>query len=252
LEARPAADALTRRTLFLHKLITLLLCATRTTVAPRWPGRRPARPSPATRNRDDAVRPGIPNRRARGQQCGHDRRASCPGVYDIVGLYFNPPAVAVVLSVDGQSQAQALARSQPAFPMMPGMPENAPTTTSGTVRPACSRRSAPPTARSSPACTDAIAASSFTKFLTKIDNTGPCRPRHPPDLRQLRNAQDANGTGVADQTPRFHVHFTPTSSSWISQVERFFAYVAADLLTAGCGGDVNKLAAVADCTRAAA
>jgi hypothetical protein len=44
-------------------------------------------------------------------------------VYDIVGLYLNPPEAAVVLSVDGKSQVQALARSQPALPMMPGMPE---------------------------------------------------------------------------------------------------------------------------------
>ena len=44
-------------------------------------------------------------------------------VYDIVGLYLNPPEMAVVLSVDEKSQVQALARSQPAFPMMPGMCE---------------------------------------------------------------------------------------------------------------------------------
>ena len=44
-------------------------------------------------------------------------------VYDIVGLYLDPPEAAVVLCVDEKSQIQALARSQPAFPMMPGMPE---------------------------------------------------------------------------------------------------------------------------------
>src|ERR1039457_3069737 len=44
-------------------------------------------------------------------------------VYDVVGLYLNPPEAAVVLCVDEKSQVQALARSQPAFPMMPGMPE---------------------------------------------------------------------------------------------------------------------------------
>ena len=44
-------------------------------------------------------------------------------VYDVIGLYLNPPEAAVVLSVDEKSQVQALARSQPAFPMMPGMPE---------------------------------------------------------------------------------------------------------------------------------
>ena len=44
-------------------------------------------------------------------------------VYDVIGLYLNPPEAAVVLCVDEKSQVQALARSQPAFPMMPGMPE---------------------------------------------------------------------------------------------------------------------------------
>ena len=44
-------------------------------------------------------------------------------VYDVVGLYFNPPQAAVVLSVDEKSQIQALDRSQPVLPMMPGMPE---------------------------------------------------------------------------------------------------------------------------------
>ena len=44
-------------------------------------------------------------------------------VYDIVGLYLNPPEVAGVYRVDEKSEVQALARSQPAFPMMPGMPE---------------------------------------------------------------------------------------------------------------------------------
>lgn len=44
-------------------------------------------------------------------------------LYDVVGLYLNPPEAAVVLCVDEKSQVQALARSQPAFPMMPGMPE---------------------------------------------------------------------------------------------------------------------------------
>jgi hypothetical protein len=47
-------------------------------------------------------------------------------VYDVVGLYLNPPEHAVVLSMDEKSQVQALARSQPAFPMMPGMPESGP------------------------------------------------------------------------------------------------------------------------------
>lgn len=60
-------------------------------------------------------------------------------IYDVVGLYLNPPESAVVLSVDEKSQVQALARSQPAFPMMPGMPEKRTTTTSSMEPRPCSR-----------------------------------------------------------------------------------------------------------------
>ncbi|WP_245007892.1 hypothetical protein [Nocardia nova] len=67
-------------------------------------------------------------------------------VVDIVGLYHNPPARADVLCVDEKSQMQALDRSQPVLPMMPGMPERRTTTTLGTARPACSRRSTSPMA----------------------------------------------------------------------------------------------------------
>lgn len=62
-------------------------------------------------------------------------------VRDIVGLYLSPPERAVVLCVDEKSQVQALDRSQPLLPMRPARPNGAPTTTSGTERHRCSRRS---------------------------------------------------------------------------------------------------------------
>ena len=74
-------------------------------------------------------------------------------VVDVVGLYHHPPEAAVVLCVDEKSGMQALDRSQPVLPMMPGMPKRRPTTTSGTAPPACSPRSTSPTAASSPNCT---------------------------------------------------------------------------------------------------
>ena len=151
-------------------------------------------------------------------------------VYDIVGLYLNPPEAAIVLSVDEKSQVQALARSQPAFPMMPGMPETRTHdyvrhgTTSlfaafniadGTVISSLHRRHR---------------AVEFKKFLAKIDNEVPA------DL-QVHLICDNYGTHKhptvnkwLEAHPRFHMHFTPTYSSWINQVERFFAYVTADLL----------------------
>lgn len=151
-------------------------------------------------------------------------------VYDIVGLYLNPPEAAVVFCVDEKSQIQALARSQPAFPMMPGMPEKRTHdymrhgTTSlfaafniadGTVISSIHRRHR---------------TIEFKKFLNKINT-------HVPAELAVHIVCDNYGTHKTpaiktwlETHPRFHMHFTPTYSSWINQVERFFAYVTADLL----------------------
>src|SRR5215218_519789 len=151
-------------------------------------------------------------------------------VFDVVGLYLPPPEGAVVLSVDEKSQVQALARSQPAFPMMPGMPERrthdyvrhgttslfaAFNTADGTVISSLHRRHR---------------AVEFRKFLTKID-------AQVPEHLEVHLVCDNYGTHKTptvtawlQRHPRFHMHFTPTYSSWINQVERFFAYVTTDLL----------------------
>ena len=151
-------------------------------------------------------------------------------VYDVVGLYLNPPESAVVLSVDEKSQVQALARSQPAFPMMPGMPEKrahdyvrhgtttlfaALNTADGSVISSLHRRHR---------------AAEFRKFLAKIDSQVPdgldvhliCDNYQTHKTPAVRNWLQAH--------PRFHVHFTPTYSSWLNQVERFFGFVTEDLL----------------------
>lgn len=151
-------------------------------------------------------------------------------VYDVVGLYINPPEAAVVLSVDEKSQVQALARSQPAFPMMPGMPEKrthdylrhgttslfaAFNTADGTVISSLHRRHR---------------AVEFKKFLAKIDS-------QVPEHLDVHLICDNYGTHKSpairrwlDNHPRFHMHHTPTYSSWINQVERWFAYLTSDLL----------------------
>ena len=151
-------------------------------------------------------------------------------VYDVVGLYLNPPEAAVVLCVDEKSQVQALARSQPAFPMMPGMPEKrthdyvrhgttslfaAFNTADGTVISAMHRRHR---------------TIEFKKFLTKIDS-------QVPEQLDVHLVCDNYGTHKSpaivrwlEQHPRFHMHYTPTYSSWINQVERWFAYLTDDLL----------------------
>ena len=151
-------------------------------------------------------------------------------VFDVIGLYLNPPEGAVVLCVDEKSQVQALARSQPAFPMMPGMPEKrthdyvrhgvtnlfaAFNTADGTVISALHRRHR---------------TIEFKKFLTKIDAEVPA------DL-DVHLVCDNYGTHKSPAIkkwltahPRFHLHHTPTYSSWLNQVERWFGYLTEDLL----------------------
>jgi transposase len=164
-------------------------------------------------------------------------------VYDVIGLYINPPEAAVVLCVDEKSQVQALSRSQPAFPMMPGMPEKrthdyvrhgttslfaAFNTADGTVISSLHRRHR---------------ATEFRKFLNKID-------AEVPDHLEVHLICDNYGTHKTptittwlERHPRFHMHFTPTYSSWINQVERFFAYVTADLLQRSDHRNVQTLEA---------
>jgi len=162
-------------------------------------------------------------------------------MFDVVGLYLNPPEAAVVLCVDEKSQVQALARSQPAFPMMPGMPEKrthdyvrhgttslfaAFNTADGTVISSMHRRHR---------------TVEFRKFLTKID------AEIPADL-DVHLVCDNYGTRKSPAIvkwlqahPRFHVHYTPTYSSWLNQVERWFAYLTEDLLRRGDHRSVQAL-----------
>jgi transposase len=151
-------------------------------------------------------------------------------LYDVVGLYLNPPEAAVVLCVDEKSQVQALQRSQPAFPMMPGMPERRThdyvrhgTTTlfaalnvaDGTVISSLHRRHR---------------ATEFKKFLVKIEDQVPAELAiHLICDNYGTHKHPIIKTWLADH-PRVHLHFTPTYSSWLNLVERFFGYVTADLL----------------------
>src|SRR4051794_26778975 len=151
-------------------------------------------------------------------------------VFDVVGLYLNPPEGAVVLSVDEKSQAQPLPRSQPAFPMIPGMPERASHdyvrhgTTSlfaafnpadGTVISSMHRRHR---------------TIEFKKFLAKLDAEIPTHL----DVHLIVDNYGTHKTPAIKNClarhPRFQMHYTPTYSSWINQIERWFAYLTQDLL----------------------
>ena len=149
----------------------------------------------------------------------------------------------MVLCVDEKSQIQALDRSQPVLPMMPGMPERrthdydrngitslfaAFNIADGTVISELHRQHR---------------ATEFKKFLTTIDKTVPAGAGRPPDLRQLRHPQDPGDQGLAGQHPRFHMHFTPTGSSWINQVERWFGFLTDQMIRRGVHKSVQALEA---------
>jgi len=146
-------------------------------------------------------------------------------VRDVVGLYLNPPDKALVLSVDEKSQIQALDRTQPMLPLRPGIPERqthdyqrhgtstlfaALNVLDGTVLGHCASRHR---------------HQEFLHFLSKLDSTIPKR-------RAVHLILDNYGTHTHPKVkqwlaarPRYHLHFTPTSASWLNLVERFFAEI---------------------------
>ena len=108
-------------------------------------------------------------------------------VRDVVGLYLDPPEKALVLCVDEKSQIQALDRSAPVLPMMPGLPERR---THDYVRHGITTLFAAldvATGEVTGSIHRRHRAVEFKKFLTKLDNADPRRPGRAPDLRQLRH-----------------------------------------------------------------
>jgi transposase len=162
-------------------------------------------------------------------------------VVDVVGLYHNPPEKAVVLCVDEKSQIQALDRSQPVLPMMPGMPERrthdylrhgitslfaAFNIADGTVISELHRRHR---------------AIEFKKFLITIDKAVPAEL----DVHLVCDNYATHNTAEIKtwlgKHPRFHVHFTPTGSSWMNQVERWFGLLTDKLIRRGVHTSVKAL-----------
>lgn len=142
---------------------------------------------------------------------------------DIVGLYLNPPVKALVLCVDEKSQIQALDRTQPILPMAPGMAERRTpdylrygTTTlfaaldvaTGKVIGELHRRHR---------------SSEFLRFLRTIDASIPAGIEAHLVMDNYGTHKTPSVKAWLARHPRFHVHFTPTSASWLNQVERWFA-----------------------------
>ena len=144
-------------------------------------------------------------------------------VRDIVGLYLAPPDRALVLCVDEKSQIQALDRTQPLLPMRPGQPERRSHdyTRHGTTSLFAALDTA--TGKVIGKCYARHRSSEFLKFLREIEAAVPS------DL-DVHLVMDNYATHKTQKVrnwlakrPHWHVHLTPTSASWINQVERFFA-----------------------------
>jgi transposase len=146
-------------------------------------------------------------------------------VRDVVGLYMSPPERAIVLCVDEKSQIQALDRSQPMLPMRPGQPARrshdykrhgttslfaALDITTGAVIGKCYTRHR---------------AREFRKFLDEIEAAVPSDL----DVHLVMDNYATHKTPLIRnwlaKRPRWHIHLTPTSASWLNQVERFFALI---------------------------
>jgi transposase len=164
-------------------------------------------------------------------------------VRDIVGLYLAPPERALVLCVDEKSQIQALDRTQPLLPMRPGQAERrthdykrhgttslfaALDVKAGTVIGACMPRHR---------------AREFRRFLDTIEASLPS------DLDihvVMDNASSHRTKLIRDwfaKRPRWYAHFTPTSSSWINQVEQFFALLTEQQIRRGAHRSTAELEA---------
>ena len=164
-------------------------------------------------------------------------------VRDIVGLYLNPPDRALVLCVDEKSQIQALDRTAPILPLRPGLPErqthdyqrNGTTTLfaafnilNGKVIGTCQERHR---------------SREFIRFLNHLEKNLPADQ----EVHQIMDNYCTHKSAEVQRwlkpkkRKRFHFHFTPTSSSWLNQVERFFALITGRMIRRGTFHSADEL-----------
>jgi transposase len=162
-------------------------------------------------------------------------------VRDVVGLYLDPPERAVVLCVDEKSQIQALDRSAPILPMLPGTPERA---THDYRRAGTSSLYAAldiATGKVIGSLHSRHRAIEFRKFLQTLDRQVPAEL----DVHLVLDNSSTHKTPAIQRWlaahPRFVVHFAPTSSSWLNLVERWFAELTTKKLRRGAHRSVRQL-----------
>ncbi|MGE9266529.1 MAG: IS630 family transposase [Verrucomicrobiales bacterium] len=164
-------------------------------------------------------------------------------VRDIVGLYLNPPARAIVLSVDEKSQCQALERAQPVLPMDLGRPE---CQTHDYIRHGTTSLFAAlevATGKVIGQCHKKHRHQEFIKFLEHLDNQYTYN-----EGETLHLIVDNYATHNTPQVlkwlsrhPRFEIHFTPTGASWLNQIERFFGLITSQRIRRGSFKSVAEL-----------
>jgi transposase len=160
---------------------------------------------------------------------------------DVVGLYLSPPDQAVVLCMDEKSQIQALDRTQPSLPLKPGR--------AGTMTHDYKRHGTTTlfaaldvlTGKVIGKCFDRHRYQEFLRFLRTIDTQVPRK-------LQIHLIVDNYGTHTKPEVkawlakhPRFHLHFTPTSSSWLNLVERWFRELTDKMIRRGVFHSVDDL-----------
>lgn len=162
-------------------------------------------------------------------------------VRDVVGLYLDPPERAVVLCVDEKSQIQALDRTAPILPMLPGIPERA---THDYRRSGTSSLYAALDLASGKVIGSLHArhrAIEFKRFLATIDAAVPAHL----DVHLIIDNASTHKTPAIKRWllahPRFVVHFTPTSASWLNLVERWFGELTTKSLRRGTHRSVRAL-----------
>jgi transposase len=162
-------------------------------------------------------------------------------VRDVVGLYLNPPERAVVLCVDEKSQIQALDRTAPILPLLPGTPQRA----SHDYRRAGTSSLYAALDLSTGKVIGKLhsrhRAIEFKKFLQTIDTEVPDHLSVHLVLDNSSTHKTATIRRWLAAHPRFVLHFTPTSSSWLNLVERWFSELTAKLLRRGAHRSVGAL-----------
>ena len=162
-------------------------------------------------------------------------------VIDVVGLYLNPPEQAVVLAMDEKSSVQALDRTQASLPMVPGR--------AGTMTHDYKRHGTTTlfaaldvlTGKVIGQCLPKHRHEEFLKFLATIDQEVPDDLEVHLILDNYATHKHAKVKEWMTKHPRFHFHFTPTSASWLNQVERWFRDLTEKNLRRGIFRSVPEL-----------